>query len=133
MVREIEVESTRSANLALGLDATFCNIVGLVFTLTGAFMSEWLGVAGWLATLFGVVVMLWSFVVTLFANRKIARRREVSFVIKANLVTIAVALLVVVWPGVMTSAGKITVAIGAGIVAIFTVWQLLARRSLPAS
>lgn len=130
MVRQVEVESTRSANLALGLDATFCNIVGLVFTLTGAFMSEWLGVAGWLATTFGVVVMLWSFVVTLFANRKIARRREIDFVIKANLVTIAIAVVAVVWPGVMTSAGKTTVAIGAAIVAFFTVWQLIARRTL---
>lgn len=130
-MRQIEVEeSTRFANLALGLDAAFCNIVGLIFTLTGAFMSDWLGVAGWIATVFGILVLLWSFVVTLFANRKVSRRREVDLVVRVNLLTIAIAVVVIVIPGAMTAAGKVLVAIGAGIVLAFTLAQLLARRSL---
>lgn len=130
MVQQVQVESTRFANMALGLHATFLNVLGLVFTLTGAFMSDWLGIAGWVGTMFGVVALLWSFVVTLFANRKIARPSELSFVIKANIAMIAIAALVVVLPGVMTSAGKITLAVGAAITALFTVAQLLARRSI---
>lgn len=116
--------------MALGLHATFLNVLGLVFTLTGAFMSDWLGIAGWVGTMFGVIALLWSFVVTLFANRKVARASELSFVIKANLAMIVVAVLVVVWPGVMTSAGKTTLAIGAAITAAFTAAQALARRSI---
>jgi len=130
VVREVEVDSTRFANLAVGLYAAFLNIVGLVFTLTGAFMSEWLGVAGWVATMFGVVALLLSFVVTLFANRKVAKRGEVAFVIKMNLVILAVAVAALVWPGSMSAAGKTTLAIGAGIVAAFTVAQMLAQRGL---
>lgn len=130
MVRQVEVASTRFANLAVGLYAAFLNIVGLVFTLTGAFMSDWLGVAGWVATVFGVVAMLVSFVVTLFANRKIAKRREVGFVIKMNLAILAIAIIVLVWPGSMSSAGKTMLAIGAAIVAAFTAAQAIAQRSL---
>lgn len=132
VVREVEVESTRFANLAVGLYAAFLNIVGLVFTLTGAFMSEWLGVAGWVATVFGVVALLVSFVVTLFANRKIAKRGEVSFVIKMNLAILAIAIIVLVWPGSMSAAGKTTLVVGAAVVAAFTLAQAFARRGLPA-
>lgn len=122
--------STRFANLALGLDAAFCNIVGLVFTLTGAFMADWLGVAGWIATLFGVVVLFWSFVVTLFANRRVSRRREVDFVIKVNLGFVVAALIVVAIPDSMSAAGKTMLALGAAAVAGFTVAQYFARRRL---
>lgn len=123
-------ESTRFANLALGLDAAFCNIVGLVFTLTGAFMSDWLGVAGWIATVFGLVILLWSFVVTLFANRQIARRNEVRFVMWANLVVVALAIVVLAVPGSMSPDGKIMLGLGAVLVAGFAAAQAVALRSL---
>lgn len=74
------------ANLALGLDAGLCNVVGLVFVLAGALMADWLGVRGWIATVFGVVVLVWSFVVTLYANRKFARAPEVRRVANVNIV-----------------------------------------------
>lgn len=122
-------ESTRSANLALGLDAAFCNVVGLVFTLTGAFMADWLGVAGWVATLFGVLILFWSFVVTLFANRKVARRSELEFVARANAVAVVAAILVIVIPDTMTSAGKTTLAVGAAVTALFALAQLTTRPS----
>jgi hypothetical protein len=122
--------STRFANLALGLDAAFCNVVGLVFTLTGAFMADWLGVAGWVATVFGLVVLLWSFVVTLFANRRVSRRREVDFVIKVNVASIVVAVVVLAIPGSMSGAGKATLAAGSAIIAGFVIAQFLARRTL---
>ncbi|MEM7093197.1 MAG: hypothetical protein AAF567_09365 [Actinomycetota bacterium] len=122
--------STRFANLALGLDAAFCNIVGLVFTLTGAFMADWLGVPGWVATVFGVVVLMWSFVVTLFANRRVSRRREVDFVLRVNLAFVVIALVVIVWPGALSDAGRVVLGLGAAIVAAFAVAQFYARRDL---
>lgn len=122
--------STRFANLALGLDAAFCNVVGLVFTLTGAFMAEWLGVAGWVATVFGVVVLIWSFVVTLFANRRLSRRRELDFVIKVNVAAIVASLVVLAIPGSMSGAGKAALGVGSAIVGGFVIAQFFARRSL---
>lgn len=126
------VEQTRFANFALGLDATFCSIVGLIFTLTGAFMADWLGVAGWLATVFGLVVMAWSLVVTLYANRRVTRRPELDRVIGGNLIWIIVAAIILVIPGTMTSDGKWLLAIGTAIVVLFVIAQTLARRSLAA-
>ena len=122
--------TTRFANMSLGLYATMCNVVGLVFTLTGAFMSEWLGVAGWLLTLFGVLVLLWSFMVTLYANRRVSRRNEVERVIKINVVLIVVAVLWIVLAGGMTSDGRIVFGALTLATAGFTAAQYFARRTL---
>ncbi len=122
---------TRFANMALGLYATLCNIVGLVFTLTGAFMSEWLGVAGWILTVFGVLVLLWSFMVTLYANRRVSRRHEVGRVIKINLVLIVFALAMMAISSGMTSDGRIMFGALTASTAAFTVAQFLAQRALP--
>ena len=121
---------TRFAKLALGLNATFCNIVGLVFTLIGAFLADRLGAAGWVLTLFGVSVLLWSFMVTLYANRKVARRHEVGRVIRINVVILALSVLVLVWPGSMTNDGKIVLAVWTAVTAGFTIAQILAQRGL---
>jgi hypothetical protein len=126
----LELPATRFSNFALGLDAAFCNIVGLVFTLTGAWMADWLGVAGWIATVFGVVVLLWSFVITLFANRRVSRSNEVRFVLRVNLAFVIAAVVVIVVPNTMTSDGKILLAIGTAVVAGFAVAQGLALRTL---
>ncbi len=122
-------ESTRFANLALGLDALVCNVTGLGFTLAGAFMANWLGVAGWLATLAGVVVLFWSFVVTLFANRRIARRREVLFVARVNFIfaVVAMALALTNW---LEAPGRIVLVVAACAMAAFGVAQLTAGRRL---
>ena len=128
--RAPEEPSTRFANFALGLDAAFCNIVGLVLTLTGSFMSDWLGPAGWVITVFGVAVLLWSFVVTLFANRRVSRRREVDLVLKANVVFVVVALIVILFTDAFTTDGRVVAGIGTAIVAGFAVAQFLARRDL---
>jgi len=122
--------ATRFANMALGLYATMCNIVGLVFTLTGAFMSDWLGVSGTILTIFGVLVLLWSFMVTLYANRRVSRRGEVQRVIKINVVLIAMAA---VWIGLadgMTRDGRLVFGALALATAGFTVAQYLASRTL---
>lgn len=128
--RAPEEPSTRFANFALGLDAAFCNIVGLVLTLTGSFMSDWLGIAGWIIVVFGVVVLLWSFVVTLFANRRVSRRREVDLVLRTNIVFVLAAIVVIALPDALSSDGRIVLAIGTAIVAGFAVAQFLARRDL---
>jgi len=122
---------TRFANLALGLDAAFCNIVGLVFTLTGAFMADRLGVAGWVLTLFGVVILFWSFVVTLYANRKVSRRREVERVMRINAVAIVLAVIAMAIPGSMTADGRIVFGALTAATLGFTVAQFLAARTLP--
>jgi len=122
---------TRFANLSLGLDAMLCNIVGLLFTLTGAFMSDWLGVAGWILTLFGVLILLWSFVVTLYANRRVSRRHEVLRVMRANVVTVIAAIVVLVIPDTMTYDGKVILAASAVVVLGFAVAQFFAARGLP--
>lgn len=122
--------STKFANLAIGLDAAFCNVVGLIFVLTGAFMSDWLGVPGWVGTVFGIVVLAWALMVTLYANRRYAKRSEVDRVLKGNLVWIALAIIVILIPGAMSSSGKWLVAIGAAITAAFAVAQFMARGSL---
>ncbi len=121
---------TRFANLALGLDATFCNIVGLVFTLTGAFMSDWLGVAGWILTVFGISVLLWSFMVTLYANRRASRRKEVERVMKINTTVIVLGIVVLVIPDTMTSDGKIMLTAWTAVTLGFTVAQFLASKNL---
>jgi MFS family permease len=128
--RAPEEPSTRFANFALGLDAAFCNIVGLVLTLTGSFMSDWLGLAGWIITVFGIVVLLWSFVVTLFANRRVSRRREVDLVLRVNIVFIVLAIVVIALPDTLTTDGRVVLGIGTAIVAGFAVAQFLARRDL---
>lgn len=122
---------TRFANMSLGLNATFCNIVGLVFTLTGAFMADRLGAPGWALTVFGVVVLLWSFMVTLYANRRISRHHEVGRVIRINIVIIALGALILVWPGAMTNDGKIVLGVWTLFTVGFTAAQLLAQRKLP--
>jgi len=122
---------TRFANMSMGLNATFCNIVGLVFTLTGAFMADRLGAAGWILTLFGVVVLLWSFMITLYANRRVSRHGEISRVIKINLVIIVLSIVVLVIPDSMTSDGKIVLAGWAIFTAGFTIAQFFARKGLP--
>lgn len=121
---------TRFANLALGLDAAFCNIVGLVFTLTGAFMADRLGIAGWILTVFGVAILLWSFMVTLYANRRVSRPHEVDRVMRINAVMVLAGALLVVLPGTMSPDGR--VVFGAFTVATlgFTIAQFLARRTL---
>lgn len=123
-------QPTRFANLALGLDAALCNIAGLVFTLTGAFMADWLGVAGWIATLFGVVILFWSFVVTLFANRRVSRAHEVGFVMKVNIAFVIAAIVIIVIPDTMSGAGKTLMAVAAAVVAAFALAQYLARKRL---
>ena len=123
--------TTRFANMALGLYATMCNVVGLVFTLTGAFMSEWLGVAGWILTLFGVLVLLWSFMVTLYANRRVSRRSEVERVVKINVVLIVAAVLWITLAGGMTSDGRMVFGALAVATAGFSAAQYFASRSLP--
>lgn len=122
--------ATRFANMALGLYATMCNIVGLVFTLTGAFMSEWLGVSGTILTIFGVVVLLWSFMVTLYANRRVSRQGEVLRVVKINVVLIVVAVLWIMLAGGMTSDGQLVFAALTLATAGFTVAQYVASRTL---
>lgn len=130
MSEELVEQPTRFANLALGLDAALCNVAGLVFTLTGAFMADWLGVAGWAATLFGVIVLFWSFVVTLFANRQVARRGELHFVARANIVFVVASIVVIAIPDTMSTDGKVLLAAAAAIVAAFAAAQLLAARAL---
>lgn len=125
-------QPTLFANLALGLDAAFCNIAGLVFTLTGAFMADWLGVPGWVATVFGVALLVWSLVITLYANRKVARRGELDAAIKQNAAFIVLAAVVLAIPGSMTGNGKWLLVGFTGIVAAFMVAQLLARPSVSA-
>ena len=93
-------------------------------------MSDWLGPAGWVITVFGVAVLLWSFVVTLFANRRVSRRREVDLVLKANVVFVVVALIVILFTDVFTTDGRVVAGIGTAIVAGFAVAQFLARRDL---
>lgn len=122
--------STRFANMSLGLDALFCNVVGLVFTLTGAFMTDWLGPAGWILTVFGIAILFWSFVVTLYANRRVSRRREVERVLKVNVLMIVGAVIVLAIPDSMTSDGKVLLAVGAAVTAGFAVAQFFARRPL---
>lgn len=116
--------------MSLGLYATMCNIVGLVFTLTGAFMSEWLGVSGWILTVFGVVVLFWSFMVTLYANRRVSRQGEVERVIKINVVLIAAAALFIALAGDMTSEGRLVFG-GLAVATLgFTIAQYFASRTL---
>ncbi len=122
--------TTRFANMSLGLNATFCNIVGLVFTLIGAFLSERLGAAGWILTVFGVVALLWSFMITLYANRRVSRRAEVGRVIKINVVIIVLGIVVLAIPDTMTSDGKILLAIWTVVTAGFTIAQYFARKGL---
>ena len=123
-------EPTRFANLALGLQAALWTLGGLVFTLTGAFMADWLGIAGWVATLFGVVVLIWSLMVTLYANRRVTRRDELDRVVRTNVMFIVVAAVIAAIPGAMSGNGRLLLIGGIGIVAAFTVAQLLARRTL---
>jgi len=122
--------ATRFANMSLGLYATMCNIVGLVFTLTGAFMSEWLGVSGAVLTIFGVLVLLWSFMVTLYANRRVSRRAEVERVIKINVVLIVLAIVWIALAGGMTSDGRSVFGALTLATAGFTTAQYFARRTL---
>jgi len=122
--------ATRFANMALGLYATMCNIVGLVFTLTGAFMSDWLGVSGTILTIFGVLVLLWSFMVTLYANRRVSRRGEVQRVIKINVVLIAMAAVWIALADGMTRDGRLVFGALALATAGFTVAQYFASRTL---
>jgi len=117
--------------MSLGLNALFCNVVGLVFTLIGAFLSERLGAAGWILTVFGVVVLLWSFMITLYANRRVSRRAEVERIIKINLVIIVLGIVVLLIPDTMSSDGKILLAIWTAATAGFAAAQLFARRGLP--
>lgn len=121
---------TRFANLALGLDAAFCNIVGLVFTLTGAFMADRLGIAGWILTLFGVIVLLWSFVVTLYANRRVSRPHEIERVLRVNLVVVVVTVVLLVLPDTMSADGRIVFGGFALFTLGFAVAQFLAKRRL---
>lgn len=123
-------QSTKFANLAIGLDAAYCNVVGLIFVLTGAFMADWLGVAGWVATVAGIVILAWALVVTLYANRKVARRSEIDRVIAGNAVWILLAAIVIAIPGTMSSDGKWLLALGTLVVVVFVLAQLWARRSL---
>lgn len=122
---------TRFANMALGLDATFCNIVGLVFTLTGAFMADRLGVAGWILTLFGVLVLLWSFMVTLYANRRVSRPKEVDRIMRINLVMVVLGVVILAIPDSMTSDGKVVLAVWTLFTLGFAIAQFFARRGLP--
>ena len=122
--------ATRFANMSLGLYATMCNIVGLVFTLTGAFMSEWLGVAGWILTVFGILTLLWSFMVTLYANRRVSRKSEVQRVIKINGVLIAAAALFIALAGDMTDEGRIMFGALALATLAFTIAQHFASSTL---
>lgn len=131
-LRSVPAEQTRFANFALGLDATFCSVVGLVFTLTGAFMADALGVRGWVLTVFGVAVMFWSLVVTLYANRRVTRRPELDRVIAGNVAWCLASVAVLLLVDSLTDAGRLVVLAGLAIVAAFVVAQLLARRTLEA-
>ena len=125
-------EPTRFANLALGLQAALWTLGGLIFTLTGAFMADWLGVAGWVATLFGVVVLIWSLMITLYANRRVTRRDELDRVVRMNAAFVIAAGVIVAFPSAMSDNGRWLLVAGIAIVAIFIAAQLLARRTLGA-
>lgn len=124
-------QPTRFANLALGLDAAFCNVVGLVFTLTGGFMADWLGVPGYLATGAGIVILGWALVITLYANRRVTRRHELDRVITVNGIAIVATLVAVITPSSLSSGGRWLIGIGGLIVFVFLGAQIAARRTLP--
>ncbi len=125
---------TRFANLALGLDAAYCNVVGLVFTLTGGFMSDWLGIPGWVAVGFGIAVMAWALVITLYANRRVARSKELDRVIVINIGFLIAAALIIVLPGPLSDGGRRLLLIGSIPVVAFVIAQIAARGSTrPAS
>lgn len=93
-------------------------------------MGDWLDLPGWVGTVFGVVMLAWALMVTLYANRRYAKRSEVDRVLKGNLIWIALAIIVIAIPGSMSSDGKWLVAIGAAIFAGFATAQFFARTSL---
>jgi len=95
------------AKYALGLDAAFCTVGGLVLMLGGIFMF-----------------------VTLYAMRQFVRRPELDRVIGGNLIWIAIAAVLLVVPGVLTTGGKWALVVVTAIVAIFAVVQFLARGGL---
>lgn len=130
-VQPVGEKPTKFANMSVGLNALLFNVLGLLFTLTGAFMSDWLGVAGWILTLFGVIVLFWSFVVTLYANRRVSRRREVLRVFKTNVMLIVVAVVLILIPDSMSYDGKVVLAAGAFVTLGFAIAQFLAARPLP--
>jgi len=118
------------AKYALGLDAAFCTVGGLVLMLGGIFMSDAIGISGWILPIIGFGVLGWANLVTLYAMRQFVRRPELDRVIGGNLIWIAIAAVLLVVPGVLTTGGKWALVVVTAIVAIFAVVQFLARGGL---
>lgn len=124
------IGTDRMAKYALGLDAAFCTVGGLVLMLGGIFMSDAIGISGWILPIIGFGVLGWANLVTLYAMRQFVRRPELDRVIGGNLIWIAIAAVLLVVPGVLTTGGKWALVVVTAIVAIFAVVQFLARGGL---
>lgn len=118
------------AKYALGLDAAFCTVGGLVLMLGGIFMSDAIGISGWLLPIIGFAILGWANLVTLYAMRQFVRGPELDRVIRGNVVWIVLAAVLLVVPGVLTATGKWALLIVTAIVVVFVAVQVIARRGL---
>lgn len=120
----------RIAKYALGLDAAFSTICGLVLMLGGLFMADTVGVSGWLLPVLGFGLLGWANMVTLYAGRRFVRRPELDRVIGGNLAWVVFAIVLVLIPGSLTSTGKWALVAVTAIVALFALVQISTRSSL---
>jgi len=129
--RQISAGTTdRVAKYALGLDAAFSTLCGLVLMLGGLFMADTIGVSGWLLPVLGFGLLGWANMVTLYAGRRFVRRPELDRVIAGNLAWVVLAIVLVLIPGVLTGTGKWALAAVTVIVLAFAVVQLASRSGL---
>lgn len=125
-----DIGTDRLAKYALGLDAAFCTVGGLVLMLGGIFMSDAIGISGWLLPIIGFAILGWANLVTLYAMRQFVRPPELDRVIGGNIVWIVLAIVLLAVPGVLTTNGKWALLIITAIVAVFAAVQIVARRGL---
>jgi len=107
-----------------------CTVGGLVLMLGGIFMSDAIGISGWILPIIGFAILGWANLVTLYAMRQFVRRPELDRVIGGNLLWIVIAAVLLVVPGVLTAGGKWALVVVTMIVAVFAVVQVLSRGGL---
>lgn len=129
--RQISAGTTdRMAKYALGLDAAFSTLCGLVLMLGGLFMADTIGVSGWLLPALGFGLLGWANMVTLYAGRQFVRRPELDRVAAGNVAWVVLAIVLILIPGWLTGTGKWALAIITLIVAAFAAVQIAARSGL---
>lgn len=122
-------EESRLLRRALVTNAAFSSACALVFLGGRGFVAQLVGVSSAVLAAFAAVLLAYAVHLAAAARRVTLQVGEARYFIAADLVYVmASAALLLGWPQLLTSAGRLSFAVMAGIVGLLAIVQILGYR-----